>query len=58
MRFIVFSVGCQYGCIASAASSARTRKIRVLMAPAKKALLLSEYFRAADGIKAAKLTKQ
>jgi hypothetical protein len=42
----------------SAASSARTCKIRVLMAPAKKALLLSEYFCAADGIKAAKLTKQ
>jgi hypothetical protein len=33
---MVFSVGCQYGLMTSAASSARTCKMRVLMALAKK----------------------
>jgi len=55
MRFIVFSVGCQYGCIVR--RQQRASKTRVLMAPAEKALRLSG-IRAADGIKAAKLTKQ
>jgi hypothetical protein len=35
MRFMVFSVGCQYGLMTSATGSARTCKTRALMAPEK-----------------------
>src|SRR6266481_5217271 len=58
MRFIVFSVSCQYGLMASAASSARTCKMRVLMAPAENHFYFLSIVVPADGIKTAILRKR